>query len=129
MSLFLCVSLISSRRYCQKLKKGEWLCWWGCLWGVTQVAEIQYYISFTTKLLGHNWNYMPYILIPSSAKRITTQILVAAKLNGRKYFFWRGFVCQISVPAKNYLFKTSNWSTRINCENCSRLRMKILKRC
>ena len=34
-----------------------------------------------------------------------------------------------SVPATNYLFKGSNWSTRIRCENCSRLRMKILERC
>ena len=29
----------------------------------------------------------------------------------------------------NYLFKGSNWSKRIRCENCSRLRMKTLERC
>ena len=34
-----------------------------------------------------------------------------------------------SVPAMNYLFKVSNWSTRIRCENCSRWRMKTLERC
>ena len=30
---------------------------------------------------------MPPILVPSSAKRILTQILVIAKLNGRRYQF------------------------------------------
>ena len=34
---------------------------------------------------------MPPILFPSSAKRITTKILVIAKLNGRKDFTLRGF--------------------------------------
>ena len=29
---------------------------------------------------------MPPIIVPSSAKRIATQILVIVKLNGRKYF-------------------------------------------
>ena len=29
----------------------------------------------------------------------------------------------------NCLFKVSNWSTRIRCENCSRLRMKAVERC
>ena len=28
-----------------------------------------------------------------------------------------------------YLFKVSNWSIKIWCENCSRLRMKTLERC
>ena len=40
-------------------------------------------------ILGDSWNYMPPILVSSSAKRITTQILVTAELNGRKYFFER----------------------------------------
>ena len=31
-----------------------------------------------------------------------------------------------SVPAMNYPFKVSNWSTKIRCENCSKLRMKTL---
>ena len=34
-----------------------------------------------------------------------------------------------SVPARICLFNISNWSTRIRCENCSRLRMKTLERC
>ena len=34
--------------------------------------------------LGDSRNYMPPILVPSSAKRIAAQILVIAKLNGRK---------------------------------------------
>ena len=37
---------------------------------------------------------MPPILVPSSAKRIATQILVIAKLNERKDFILRGFVCE-----------------------------------
>ena len=48
--------------------------------------------SFT---LGDSWNYMPPILTPSSAKCMATQILVTAKLNGRKYFILRGFFCEI----------------------------------
>ena len=36
------------------------------------------------KPLGDNRNYMPPILVLSSAKRIATQIVVIAKLNGRK---------------------------------------------
>ena len=35
---------------------------------------------------------MPFILVPSSAKRIATQILVVAKLNGRKDLVLRGCV-------------------------------------
>ena len=38
---------------------------------------------------------MPPILVPSSAKRIATQILVNEKLNGRKDFVFRGYVCDI----------------------------------
>ena len=74
------------------------------------------------KLPGDSWNYMPPILVPCSAKRITTQILVIAKLNGRKYFFWEILFVMPSVPTRNYLFKVSNWNTRIECENCSRWR-------
>ena len=81
------------------------------------------------KLPGDSWNYMPPILVPCSAKRITTQILVIAKLNRRKYFFWEILFVMPSVPTRNYLFKVSNWNTRIRCENCSRLRMKTLERC
>ena len=46
-------------------------------------------------LLGDSRNYMSYGLVPSSAKLITTQILVIAKLNERKDFNLRGFVCEL----------------------------------
>ena len=56
--------------------------------------------SISNILLGDSRNYMPPILVPSSAKRIATQILVSAKLNGRKYFLLRVFVCNIIRPSK-----------------------------
>ena len=40
-------------------------------------------------ITGDSWNFMPPFLVSSSAKRITIQILVITKLNGRKYFFER----------------------------------------
>ena len=43
---------------------------------------------------------MPLILLPSSAKRIATHILVTAKLNGKKDFILRVFVCDIILPSK-----------------------------
>ena len=43
---------------------------------------------------------MPPILVPSSAKRIATQILVIAKLNGGKDFILRVFVCDIILLSK-----------------------------
>ena len=54
----------------------------------------------TTFILGDSWNYMPLILVPSSAKHILTQILVIAKLNERNDFILRGFVCDIIRPYK-----------------------------
>ena len=51
-------------------------------------------------LLGDNRNYLPPILVPSSAKCIATQILVIAKLNERKDFILRGFICDIICPSK-----------------------------
>ena len=54
----------------------------------------------TNELLGDSRNYMPPILVPSSAKRIATQVVVTAKLNGRKDFILRGFVCHIIRPSK-----------------------------
>ena len=81
-------------------------------------------------LLGDTWNYMPPIRFPSSVKHIETQILVIAESNGIKYFILRGFaVLILSVPARSFLFKVSNWSTRIRCQNYSRLKMKTLERC
>ena len=56
------------------------------------------------------------ILVPSSAKRITTQILVIAKL--KENIFFSEFLFAVSfVPARNYLFKV---------RNCSILRMSML---
>ena len=40
------------------------------------------------------------ILVPSSAKRSTTQILVIAKLSGRKDFILRVFVCDMIFSSK-----------------------------
>ena len=51
-------------------------------------------------LLGDSRNYMPPILVPSSAKRIATQILVIAELNGRKDFILRVFICDTIRPSK-----------------------------
>ena len=64
---------------------------------------LQTFYYFT--LLGDSRNYMPPILIPSSAKRIPTHILVITILMEEKILF-REFLFVISfVPAKNYLFK------------------------
>ena len=43
---------------------------------------------------------MPPVLVPSSAKRIATQFAVIAKINERKDFILRGFVCDIIRPSK-----------------------------
>ena len=43
---------------------------------------------------------MPTVLVPSLPERIAAQILVIAKLTGRKYFILRGFVCDIIRPSK-----------------------------
>ena len=69
-------------------------------------------------------HYILPILVPSSAKRIATQILVIAKFN-RKIDFEVLFVISF-VPARNYLFKVSNLRTRIRCASCSVLRMSML---
>ena len=69
------------------------------------------------------------ILVPSSAKRITTQILVIAKLNGRKDFILRNFVGDIICPNKELpvqSYQVNNLSTRIRLKGCSVLRMSIL---
>ena len=51
-------------------------------------------------ILGDSRNYMSPILVPYCAKRIAVQILVIEKLNGRKDFILRGFVCDIIRPSK-----------------------------
>ena len=43
---------------------------------------------------------MPPILVPSSAKRIATQILVILKLNEREDFILRGFISYTIRPYK-----------------------------
>ena len=43
---------------------------------------------------------MPPILVPSSAKRIATQMLVIEKLNGRNDFIFRGSAWDITLPSK-----------------------------
>ena len=50
--------------------------------------------------LEDSWNYIPPILVPSSAKRTVTQILEIAKLNEREDFILRGFFCDIIRPYK-----------------------------
>ena len=51
-------------------------------------------------MLGDSRNYMPPIIVPSSAKRIATQILVIATLDEREDFILRGFACDIIRPNK-----------------------------
>ena len=55
------------------------------------------------------------------------QILVIAKLNGRKNLIIRGCVFEMILPGKQ-LLKVSNLITKIKCKNCSRLQMKTLER-
>ena len=49
---------------------------------------------------------MQLILVPSSAKRVVTQMLVIEKLNGRKGFILRDFVCDIIRPSKELHFQS-----------------------
>ena len=59
-----------------------------------------------SNILGDSWNYMPPILFPSSAKRMVTQMLVIEKLNGRRDFILRDFVCDIMHPNKELLVQS-----------------------
>ena len=56
--------------------------------------------NFSFYILRDSQNYITPILVSSSAKRIATQILVIAKLNQRKDFILRVFVCNIIRPSK-----------------------------
>ena len=56
--------------------------------------------SDSTFILEDSQNYMPPIVAPSSAKRIALQIVVIAKLNGKKDVILRGFVCDITHTSK-----------------------------
>ena len=56
---------------------------------------------------------MSPILVPSSAKRIATKILVIAKLNEREDFNLRDFVCDTirpykELPVQSYQLKDKN---------------------
>ena len=62
---------------------------------------------FMKYILGNSRNYMPPILVPSSAKCIATQILVIAKLSQRKYFILRVFVCYVIRPSKELPVQSS----------------------
>ena len=65
------------------------------------------YSVFTViPILGDSRNYMLPILVPCSAKRIATQILVIAKLNGKKNFLLGAFVCDIIRPSKELSVKS-----------------------
>ena len=51
-------------------------------------------------VLGDSQNYMRPIVVPFSAKHIAAQILVIAKLNGKKDFILIAFLCDIIRPSK-----------------------------
>ena len=51
-------------------------------------------------ILRDSRNYMPPTLEALSARCIATQILIIAKLNGRKDFILRVFICDIICPCK-----------------------------
>ena len=50
--------------------------------------------------LGDSWNYIPAILVSSSAKHIATQVSVIAKWKKKYFFFERLFVCDVIRPYK-----------------------------
>ena len=53
--------------------------------------------------LGDSRNDMPPILVPSSAKRVATQILV---IQWMKIFYFERFVCDIIHPSKDLLLQS-----------------------
>ena len=61
---------------------------------------LEYFVLYPQFILGDSRNYMPHILAPSSAKCITTQILLITKLNGRIEFTLTVFACDIIRPSK-----------------------------
>ena len=58
------------------------------------------YIWKKQNILGYTLNYIPPVLVPSFAKGIATQMFVTEKLNERRDFVLRGFVCDIIRPSK-----------------------------
>ena len=70
---------------------------------------------------------MCWQLVSSSAKRIATQIVVIAKLNGRKDFILGGFVCNIVFPrkelplqSKQLKHKNTSWKLKIRSKTLKR---------
>ena len=49
---------------------------------------------------------MTPILVPSSAERITAQVLVIEKLNEREYLVFRGCVYDVILPRKQLLVQS-----------------------
>ena len=70
-------------------------------------------------LLEDSRNYVSPILVPSSVKRIATQIVVIANLNGKKDFILKVFVCDI-------IHRSKELPVQITCESCSILRKSML---
>ena len=70
-------------------------------------------------LLEDSRNYMSPILVPSSVKRIATQIVVIANLNGKEDFILKVFVCDI-------IHRSKELPVQITCESCSILRKSML---
>ena len=66
------------------------------------MLKIVYFIT----ILGDVRNYISPILVPSSAKRIVTEILVITRLNERKDFILRDFVCDIILLSKELLVQS-----------------------
>ena len=121
---FLLVALRKlSLRMISIYSKGESLWSKYILWHISRkrerlmMQELEELAIQSFLIQGYNWNYVPPILIPSSTKRIATQILVTVKLNGRCNLVFRGYVSIWPFPANNYLFKIRNWSTRTSTES------------
>ena len=66
--------------------------------GIINVWDL-WFCSHLIKTRGESKLYAS-ILVPFSAKRIATQVLIIAKLNGKKDFILRVFVCDIIRPSK-----------------------------
>ena len=77
-------------------------------------------------ILGDSWLYMPPILVLSSAKRITTQILVIAKLNGRKDLVLRGYVYDVILLSKQLSVQSLKMKLKNQVWKLFKIRMKTL---
>ena len=70
------------------------------------------YVASTSNNLTRGKLKLYTILVPSSAKRIATRILVIAKLNRRKDFILKNFVCDLFLnfvcPVQSYQLKHKN---------------------